>query len=362
MYNFAAGPAAIPASVLQRARDELLTRGVASLALIEAPFTGPAFRSVVEQAHERLRALLALQENYRVVFMAGGAMAQFGLLPLNLLGGKTRVAYVDSGYWAGRAIAEAQRHAAVEIAASAWRDTDGLHLPPPSDWRIDPAVAYCHFTANETADGAEFQELTDSLDTSSVALACDMTSSFLVRPLDVSRFGVIYAGAQKNLGPAGLTVVVIRDDLLGRSSPQTPDVFNYGIQAAARSCHNTPPTLALALANLMFEWIADHCGLIAMARANREKSALLYAAIADSDGFYRCPVAPGSRSRTNVCFQLATEALTGRFIQAAEADGLHNLRGHGRVGGIRASLYNAVPLEAATALVAFMADFQARSG
>lgn len=361
MYNFSAGPAAIPEPVLQRAREELLTRRDDSPSLLEIPFSSPAFRTVVEQAHLRLSALLALPDNYRILFMAGGAMAQFGLLPLNLGGTARCLAYVDSGYWAGRAIIEARRYATVDIAARAWRDVDGIHLPAPSSWRIDPGAAYCHYTANETADGAEFPDLADN-HRSDVAVVCDMTSSFLTRPLEVSNYGLVYAGAQKNIGPAGLTVVLIRENLLGRSAPHTPDVFNYGLQAEARSCRNTPPTFALGLANLVFEWIAENGGLGAMARSNDEKSALVYQTIAASGGFYRCPVAVDSRSRTNVCFNLPDEALTGHFLQEAEQSGLHHLRGHSRIGGIRASFYNAVPLEAAVALSDFMKDFQARRG
>lgn len=362
MYNFAAGPAAIPESVLARVREELLTRRADGSSLIETPFTGPAFRRVVDQAHARLRALLALPKNYHIIFMAGGAMAQFGLLPLNLLGERQRAAYVDSGYWAGRAIAEARRYAHVDIAAAPWRDAEGLHLPPPSSWQVSADAAYCHFTANETAEGAAFCDLSAAAGLPEAVYLSDMTSCFLAGPLDVSRFGVIYAGAQKNIGPAGLTILLVREDLLDRAAVQTPDAFNYRIQAEAGSCYNTPPTFALGLANLVFEWIADNGGLSAMARANSEKSGHVYAAIAASGGFYRCLVAPDSRSRMNVCFSLADVALTERFILAAEAAGLHNLRGHSRVGGIRASLYNAVPVAAATTLAGFMADFQQRYG
>ena len=364
VFNFSAGPAAIPETVLQRARDELLTRGTSFPSLMEVPFSSAAFRTIADQAHQRLSALLALPDNYRILFMAGGAMAQFGLLPLNLLGSSKRLAYVDSGYWASRAITEARRFATVDIVASAWRDDEGVHLPAPKSWgleTLDRGVAYCHYTANETADGAQFPELHEH-SSSDVAVVCDMTSSFLARPLDVSRYGLIYAGAQKNIGPAGLTVVLVRDDLLGRSAPQTPDVFNYGLQSEARSCRNTPPTFAVGLANLVFEWIADNGGLSAMARHNDEKSAMVYRTIAESCGFYRCSVAPGSRSGINVCFTLPDEVLTERFIVEAEENGLHHLRGHSRIGGIRASFYNAVPHAAAVALSQFMKDFQARRG
>lgn len=362
MFNFAAGPAAIPEPVLARAREELLTRRAHAQSLIESPFGAAPLRRTIEQAHERLRALLDLPENYRVIFMAGGALAQFGLLPLNLLGASRRVAYVDSGYWAGRAIAEARRYATVEVAAAAWRDADGWHLPPPSRWRVPANAAYCHFTGNETADGAEFPPLSAALDRPDAVFACDMTSSFLSRPLDVRPFGMIYAGAQKNIGPAGLSVILVRDDLLRRGAAQTPQAFSYRVQAEAGSCYNTPPIFAVALANLVFEWIADNGGLPGMERASIEKSARLYAAIDGSGGFYHCPVAADSRSRMNVCFALGDDALSERFFAEAEAAGLHNLRGHSRVGGVRASLYNAVPMAAAVALAAFMADFRQRHG
>lgn len=358
-FNFAAGPAALPAEVLARARDELLTRANGPTPL-EQPFSGPAFRALRERAEAGLAALLGLPANYRILFLAGGAMAQFGLLPLNLRGTTRRLAYVDSGYWAGRAIAEARRYARVDIAAQAVIGEDGLSLPSFDRWAIPPDAAYCHYTANETADGAAFPPPDATLVDHGVSLICDMTSSFLIAPLDVRRFGLIYAGAQKNLGPAGMTVLLVREDLLGRAAPETPDVFNYALQAAAHSCRNTPPTFAVGLAALMFDWIAEKGGLAAMAKANAAKSARLYDAIAASTGFYRCPVAPPWRSTVNVCFTLSDPTLTETFLTESEAAGLLNLRGHPRVGGVRASLYNAVPECAAVALAKFMCEFACR--
>jgi phosphoserine aminotransferase len=355
-YNFAAGPSALPAEVLARARDELLMRTDGPTPL-EQPFSGPAFRAWRERAHAGLAALIDLPSNYRILFIAGGAMAQFGLLPLNLRGTAKRLAYVDSGYWASRAIAEGQRYGELVVAARAAPGADGLSLPAFEQWRIPADAAYCHYTANETADGAAFPPPDDALANHGVPLVCDMTSSFLIAPLDVRHYGLIYAGAQKNLGPAGMSVLLVRDDLLGRAAAETPDVFNYTLQADAQSCRNTPPTFAIGLAALMFDWIADRGGLAAMAAANAAKSTRLYDAIAASGGFYRCPVAPAWRSTVNVCFTLADANLTETFLAAAEAAGLLNLRGHPRIGGVRASLYNALPENAALALANFMSEF-----
>lgn len=360
-FNFAAGPSALPAEVLARVRDELLTRA-GSPTPLEQPFSGSAFRALRERAEAGLITLLGLPSNYHVLFLAGGAMTQFGLLPLNLRGPARRFAYVDSGYWAGRAISEAQRYGEVVVAARSASAEHGVNLPAFDRWDIPEDAAYCHYTANETADGAAFPAPDASLADNGVPLVCDMTSSFLIAPLDVRRFGLIYAGAQKNLGPAGMTVLLVREDLLGRAAPETPDVFNYALQAEAHSCRNTPPTFAVGLTALMFDWITERGGLASMAAANATKSAYVYGAIAESDGFYRCPVAPVWRSTVNVCFTLADGALTETFLAEAEAAGLLNLRGHPRVGGVRASLYNALPETAAVALAGFMREFVRRHG
>lgn len=346
----------MPDAVLERAGAQLFARDASGASALERPFTGTAFRDVLAQAEQRLRQLLALPEHYRILFLAGGAMHQFSIVPLNLLGRARTVAYADSGYWAKRAIGEARRYAEVAIVA---RHAGAVPLAAPAcdDWQLPADCAYCHITPNETVEGVAYPELPDCGD---VPLVADCTSSFLAAPLDISRFGLIYASAQKNIGPAGLTVVIVREDLLERSAPLVPAPFNYRLQAEQHSCVNTPPTLAIHLAALVFDWLAESGGLPAMAAANRRKAARLYAAIDGSGGFYQAPVAAGHRSTTNVRFHLADEALTESFIGAAERQGLTNLRGHRHLGGIRASLYNAMPDAGVDALTAFMADFARR--
>jgi phosphoserine aminotransferase len=358
VYNFAAGPACLPEPVLARAREELFARGADGAGLLERPFNHPATRHMIERARERLAALLDLPANYRILFFAGGAMHQFAAVPLNLLGAGQRAAYADSGYWARRAIAEGRRYGEVAVVARAGGERP-LAAPAVAGWRLPWNCAYCHLTLNETAEGIAYPELPD---TGSVPLVADATSCFLAGPMDVARFGVLYASAQKNIGPAGLTVVIVREDLLERAAPQVPAAWSYCLQAEQGSCVNTPPLAAIHLAGLVFGWIAAAGGLTFMAEANRRKAGYLYAAIDASGGFYHAPVAPASRSLTNVCFHLHDEALTGRFIMEAEDAGLCHLRGHPAVGGLRASLYNAMPEAGVAALVDFLGDFQRRHG
>ena len=357
-YSFAAGPARLPDAVLARAAAELFRRGADGASAIERPFTGDAFRAVLDRARNRLAELLALPGNYRILFLAGGAMQQFSLLPMNLLGASRRAAYADSGYWSRRAMAEAGKLAQVDVVA---RHPGELPLaaPAPGRWAMPAGCAYCHITPNETVDGIAWPALPD---TGEVPLVADGTSSFLTAPLAVAKFGVIYAGAQKNIGPAGLTVVIVRDDLLARSPPDLPAPFSYRRQAEEGSCINTPPMLAIHMAGMMFDWIADNGGLGEMEAASRRKAARLYAAIDGSGGFYVAPVAPGHRSPINIRFHLADAGLTEVFLSQAEAAGLSHLRGHSQVGGIRASLYNAMPEAGAVALAGFMADFVRRYG
>jgi phosphoserine aminotransferase len=355
VFNFAAGPAMMPRPVLERAQEELLDWQGQGLSPWELPFTGAEFRDILARAKASLGELLALPPGYRVLFLQGGASLQFSLVPLNLLRGATSANYVETGHWSRKAIIEARRYAQVHVAASS-AGSGFDRIPDFDTWQLDPAGAYCHITANETADGAEFRWTPDVGD---MPLIADMTSSFLSRPIDVSRYGMIYAGAQKNIGPAGLTVVIVREDLLGRAAPATPTACDYAVQAEHDSRFNTPLTYAIYLAGLVFDWLLARGGLAAVAQANARKSACLYAAIDASDGFYHCPVQPASRSRMNVCFRLPNEELTLRFLQQAEERGLINLRGHGARGGVRASLYNAMPEEGVEALVAFMRGFVA---
>ncbi|WP_024304554.1 3-phosphoserine/phosphohydroxythreonine transaminase [Pseudogulbenkiania sp. MAI-1] len=358
LYNFASGPARLPDAVLEKARETLFARGADGASALERPFTSAAFRATLERARQRLAALLGLPEGYRVLFLAGGAMQQFSMVPLNLLGDSRRAAYADSGYWAGRAIAEARRYAEVAVVAR-YEGATPLAAPPLDDWRLPADCAYCHITPNETGEGIAYPGLPD---TGAVPLVADATSCFLSGPLDVSRFGLIYAGAQKNIGPAGLTVVIVREDLLEREARHAPAPYRYRQQVDENNTVNTPVGWAIELAALVFDWITESGGLAAMAAANRAKAAQLYRAIDTSGGFYRAPVVPAHRSPSNVRFQLADERLTEPFLQQAEAAGLTHLRGHCHVGGLRASLYNAMPAAGVSALVEFMTDFARRQG
>lgn len=351
IFNFSAGPGVMPAAVLVQAQREFLNWNGSGLSMLETPFTGEAFKAVLRQARDDLRALLNIPDNYHILFMHGGASAQFSLAPLNLLGGLERADYIETGYWSRKNMREASRYCNVNIAASSSvTDFDRM----PEVWHLDPRAAYCHITSNETANGVQFYDIPDSGD---LPLVADMTSDFLSRPLDVQRYGLIYAGAQKNIGPAGLTIVIVRDDLLGRAHPATPAVFNYQTQVEADSMLNTPLTYAVYLTGLVFRWIAEAGGVAAMVRNSEQRSTRLYHAIDGSDGFYRCSVQPAYRSRMNVCFTLSNDALTPLFLSAAAAEGLLNLKGHPMAGGIRASLYNAMPETGVAALVNFMQRF-----
>lgn len=357
-YNFAAGPSCLPEPVLARAREELFARGADGAGLLERPFSHPATRRIILDARERLAALLELPAHYRILFLAGGAMHQFAAVPLNLLGGGQVAAYADSGYWARRAIVEARRYGEASVVARAEGEVPTA-APSAGGWRLPSNCAYCHLTLNETAEGIAYSELPD---TGNVPLVTDATSCFLAAPMDVARFGLIYASAQKNIGPAGLTVAIVREDLLDREAPRVPTPWSYRLQAEQGSCVNTPPLAAIHLAGLVFDWIGARGGLTFMAEANQRKAACLYAALDASGGFYRAPVATASRSPTNVRFHLHDEALTDSFLAEAEQAGLFHLRGHLAVGGLRASLYNAMPEAGVAALVDFLAEFQRRHG
>jgi phosphoserine aminotransferase len=354
-FSFSAGPAALPAPVRERIRDEFGDFAGTGRPVLELPFSGPEFRDVMARAERDLRTLLTVPDDHAVLFLQGGASAQFGLLPQNLGTGPAGADYVDTGYWSRKTIAEAARVTHVGVAA-----TGADHIPDATTWRVRPDAAYLHVTTNETADGLAFHDT--PVHPSHVPLVADMSSDFLTRPIDVADWGVIYASAQKNIGPAGLTVVLVRRDLLGRAHRSVPAVFDYTRQDEAGSRFNTPPTFAIYVAGLVLEWLLSHGGVAAMALANRRKSAAVYDAIDDSDGFYRCGIRADCRSHVNVCFRIADEALTDRFVASAREEGLLDLAGHSRVGGLRASLYNAVPEAAATALAAFMRGFQRRHG
>ncbi|MDR9413663.1 MAG: 3-phosphoserine/phosphohydroxythreonine transaminase [Spiribacter sp.] len=357
VYNFSAGPAVLPEPVLEQAASEMLDWHGTGMSVMEMSHRGKSFVSIAEQAEAALRELLAVPDNYKVLFLQGGATAQFAAVPLNLLGDASSVDYLNSGSWSKKAIAEAKNYTSVNVVAEGG-NTDPMTIPPQAEWALDPNAAYLHYCANETITGVELHEPPQVGD---VPLVSDMSSTFLSRPIDVSRYGVIYAGAQKNFGPAGLTVVIVRDDLLDRASHQTPSVWHYQRQAEADSMLNTPATYSWYIAGLVFQWLQAEGGLSAMGERNQRKAARLYAAI-DASDFYRNPVAPEVRSLMNVPFVLADDQLDGQFLDEAAKAGLHTLKGHRSVGGMRASIYNAMPEAGVNALIDFMADFERRHG
>ena len=357
VWNFSAGPAAMPEPVLQRAQAELLDWNGSGMSVMEMSHRGSHFMSILAKAESDLRALLAIPSSHRVLFLQGGALAQNAAVPLNLLPPEGVADYIDTGHWAQKSIAEAQKYGRVNVAASS-ADADYTYVPPQSAWQRSPRASYVHITTNETIGGVEYFWIPDAGD---VPVVADASSHILSRPLDVSRFGVIYAGAQKNIGPAGLTLVIVRDDLLGRARRETPSVFDYAVQAKADSMFNTPATFAIYLAGLTFEWLAAQGGLAAVERANIAKADALYAAI-DGTGFYRNPVRRADRSRMSVPFFLRDARLDAAFLEGAKARGLVQLKGHRAVGGMRASLYNAMPLAGVLALVDWMHEFERSHG
>ena len=355
-YNFCAGPAALPEPVLETARDEMLDWHGRGLSLMEMSHRSPEVVGVAERAEQTLRRLLNVPEDYAVLFLQGGASTQFAAVPLNLLGDRAGADYVNTGQWSKKAIAEGKRYGEVNVVATS-EETNFSTIPQQDSWRLDPEAAYLHYTPNETIGGVEFF-WTPQAD---VPLVADMSSTILSRPIDVGAFGVIYAGAQKNIGPAGLTLVLVRRDLLGRADPKCPAMLNWQVADDNDSMYNTPPTFALYLAGLVFDWLEAQGGLAAMETLNRRKAQKLYGAIDGSD-FYANPVEIASRSLMNVPFTLADDALDKLFLQQSEEAGLLNLKGHRSVGGMRASIYNAVSEAAVDALITFMQDFEQRNG
>jgi phosphoserine aminotransferase len=358
VFNFSAGPAMLPLAVLEQVRDELPDWQGSGMSVIEVSHRGKAFIKVAEEAEADLRELLSVPSNYKVLFLSGGATGQFAAIPLNLATWTSTVDYVDTGSWSKKAIGEARAFCSrVHVVADA-KDSNYSQVPPQSEWKCSPDAAYLHYTPNETIGGVEFPFVPETGD---VPLVADFSSTLLSRPLDVTRFGLIYAGAQKNIGPAGLTIVIVREDLLGRARPATPSIWNYQKMAADGSMSNTPPTFAWYVAGLVFRWIKQQGGLAAMGERNRAKAAKLYAAI-DASPFYSNPVDPACRSWMNVPFTLARPELDKTFLAEAEKAGLTNLAGHRSVGGMRASIYNAMPPEGVDALVDFMREFERRHG
>lgn len=357
VYNFSAGPAVLPEAVLEQAREEMLDWRGSGMSVMEMSHRGKEFMSIAEEAESDLRELLAIPSGYKVLFMQGGASSQFSMIPMNLLQNKMTTDYINTGSWSKKAIKEAENYCKVHVAAST--EESGFTRAPTQDQLVlTPAAAYVHYTPNETIGGVEFPYIPETGD---VPLVADMSSTILSRPLDVSRYGMIYAGAQKNIGPAGLTVVILREDLISQPMKKTPSMFNYGIQAENGSMYNTPPTYGWYLAGLVFKWLKENGGLSAMAEINERKAGALYETIDNSD-FYTNPVSPDSRSWMNVPFTLADPDLDSLFLEEAAAAGLKTLKGHRSVGGMRASIYNAMPEAGVSALVDFMVDFEQRNG
>ncbi|MEZ7943135.1 MAG: 3-phosphoserine/phosphohydroxythreonine transaminase [Halioglobus sp.] len=355
-YNFCAGPAALPESVLEIARNDMLEWHGKGLSLMEMSHRSPEVVGVVNHAEQTLRSLLGISDDYAVLFLQGGASTQFGSVPLNLLGDKLSADYVNTGQWSKKAIEEGRRYCEVNVVASS-QDTNFSTIPPQAQWQLGNDAAYLHYTPNETIGGVEYF-WTPQVE---VPLVADMSSTILSRPTRVEDFGVIYAGAQKNIGPSGLTLVIVRRDLLGRANAMCPAMLNWQLAADNESMYNTPPTFALYLAALVFDWLVEQGGLLGIETINRRKAQKLYAAIDNSD-FYANPVELPSRSLMNVTFTLADAALDKQFLTESESAGLLNLKGHRSVGGMRASLYNAVSEAAVDALIAFMLDFEQRNG
>ncbi len=355
VHNFSAGPATLPVEVLAQVAEEMLDWHGSGQSVMEMSHRGKEFISIAEAAEADLRELLAVPDDYRVLFLQGGASLQFDMVPMNV--GGRRADYVNTGQWSIKAIAAARKLLEVNVAASS-EDRSFTYVPAQDTWQLDPRAAYLHYTANETIGGVEFGWVPDTGD---VPLVCDMSSTILSRPIDVSRYGLVYAGAQKNIGPAGLTIVIVRNDLLGISDPTPPAMLDYATHAKADSMYNTPPTFAIYVAGLVFRRLLESGGLTAAADRNTAKASLLYDAI-DSSGLYANPVAVRDRSLMNVPFTLADPDLDAAFLAGANDRGLIQLKGHRSVGGMRASLYNAMPIEGVQALVDYLADFERTRG
>jgi phosphoserine aminotransferase len=357
IWNFGSGPAMLPVEVMEQARSELIDWHGTGMSVMEMSHRGKDFVAIAGAAEEDLRALLAIPAHYKVLFLQGGASAHFAAVPMNLMRGRKTADFVVTGEWSRKAFAEAKKYCAPNLAASA-EDRKYTYVPKQSAWKLSKDAAYVHVCTNETIGGVEYHWLPDTGD---VPLVSDMSSHILSKQVDISKFGLVYAGAQKNIGPAGLVIVIVREDLIGHAMPDTPNVLDYKLQSDADSMLNTPPTLSLYLAGLTFKWLRARGGLAEMEKVNLAKSDLLYGYL-DSQDFYSNPVVPEDRSRMNVPFRLKDESLDAQFLEQAEARGLSQLKGHRSVGGMRASIYNAMPIEGVEALIAFLREFAQRRG
>lgn len=364
IYNFSAGPAVLPKEVLQQAAAEMCDWHGSGMSVMEMSHRGKEFSSIINAARDDLRALLAVPENYRILFMQGGGLAENSLVPLNLAGRLTggdlssaTADYVVTGSWSTKSVKEAQRYCKVNVAATS-APQHFAAIPARDTWQLSKAPAYVHVCTNETIDGVEFQSAPEvAADTDGAPIVADMSSHILSREIDVSRYGVIYGGAQKNIGPAGLTLVIVREDLLGNAAPVCPTVFNWDTVAQNESMYNTPPTYGIYIAGLVFQWIKRQGGVAALEQRNIQKAALLYDYL-DSTDFYTTRIAAACRSRMNVPFFLRDETLNEAFLAGANQAGLLQLKGHKSVGGMRASIYNAMPLEGVQALVDYLKTFE----
>ena len=357
VFNFSAGPAVLPEPVLRQAADEMLDWHGSGMSVMEMSHRGKEFIAIHAEAERLLRELLNVPTNYKVLFLQGGAIGQNAFVPMNLLRGHASADYVNTGDWSKKSIKEATKYCKVNVAASA-EASKFTSIPKQADWKLDPNAAYVHICSNETIGGVEYHWTPD---TGAVPLVADMSSNILSRPIDVSRYGLIYAGAQKNMGPSGLTIVIVRDDLIGQAMPITPSAFDLKQQADNDSMLNTPPTYAIYIAGLVFNWLKAQGGLPAIEKHNRAKAALLYDFL-DASKFYTSPVAREDRSLMNVPFRLPNESLDEPFLKGAQARHMLQLKGHRSVGGMRASIYNAMPIEGVKALVQYMKEFEASHG
>ncbi len=357
IFNFSAGPAVLPEEVLREAAAEMLDWHGSGQSVMEMSHRGREYMSIQAEAESDLRELMGIPANYKVLFLQGGASQQFSMIPANLLRGKTTADYVNTGEWSKKAIKEAKLYCNVNVAASA-EDRHFTYVPAQSSWKLDADAAYLHYCANETIGGVEFNWTPES---GGVPLVADVSSTFLSRPVEVAKHGLVYGGAQKNIGPAGLVILIVRDDLIGQAKPALPSMLDYKVHADNDSMYNTPPTYAIYIAGLVFQWLKRGGGIAAIERRNIEKSQLLYEYL-DSSGFYSNPVDKADRSRMNVPFTLKDAALDDAFLEGAKERGMLQLKGHRSVGGMRASIYNAMTIEGVKTLVAFMREFEAAHG
>lgn len=356
VYNFGAGPAMLPREIMQLARAEFLDWHGTGMSLMEMSHRSDEFMSIAKQAEADFREILDIPDNYKVLFLQGGASSQFAMVPLNLLADKNTADYFHTGIWSGKAVKEAERFCKVNVIAE--EDGQVMSIPEQKSWSLNPDAAYVYYTDNETISGVEFPSIPEVGD---VPLVADMTSNLLSRPLNVSRYGVIFAGAQKNIGPSGLVIVIVREDLIGHAPKHIPSMYDYAVQAKNDSMINTPPTFSWYMSGLVLKWVKQQGGLKAMEKLSHIRSGKLYQAIDESD-FYHNPVDPRYRSNMNVTFTLFDDSLDEKFVSEAKDHGLVALKGHRSVGGMRASMYNAMPEEGVDALIAFMQEFERSNG